>query len=140
MYVTSTTLMKQCVFICFPNYFLFTVTAQVARPNFFLSTVTARVARPILVFYRDRAGGSRCACVHDSVHVAPGGAQKTCWNTYERQRCLRGNYRQFVGSSFSDVNGIHTEGSEHRGVEAPWEMSMSCCMCEPMETARSLWR
>ena len=64
---------------------------------------------------------------------APGGAENTrCYNN-ERQPCLRGNYRQFFVSWFSEVNGIETEGSERSGAEAP-----QTCPC-PAACA-SLWR
>ena len=39
-----------------------------------------------------------------TVQDALGGAENTRCNQNERQPCLRGNYRQFFGSWFSDVN------------------------------------
>ena len=51
---------------------------------------------------------SSCACVRDSVQVAPGGAENTHCNT-----------RHFFGSSFTDVNGVQTERTERPDVEAP---------------------
>ena len=65
--------------------------------------------------------------------MAPGGAASMRWNTHQRQLCLRENYRQFFGSSFSDVNGIQTEETVRLGVEAPKK-----CPC-PAACA-SLWR
>ena len=62
---------------------------------------------------------SSCACVRDSVQVAPGGAENTHCNTHKRHQCLRRNYRQFFGSSFTDVNGVQTERTERPDVEAP---------------------
>ena len=41
-----------------------------------------------------------------SVHVAPGGAEITRWNTRHRQLCLMGNYRHFFGSWFSNPNCV----------------------------------
>ena len=55
---------------------------------------------------------------NNSVHVAPGGAENTRWDTYRRQLCLRRNYRQFFGRWFSEVKGIQTLGSERLDVEA----------------------
>ena len=68
-----------------------------------------------------------------SVHVAPGGAENTRWDTYRRQLCLRRNYRHFFGWWFSEVSGIQTEGSERLDVEA-----LEKCPC-PAACA-SLWR
>ena len=65
--------------------------------------------------------------------MAPSGVDNTRWNTQQRQPCLRGNYRQFLGLLFLDVNGIQTEGSERSGVEAPQR-----CLC-PAACA-STWR
>ena len=62
---------------------------------------------------------SSCACVRDSVQVAPSGAENTHWNIHKRHLCLRCNYRQFFGSSFSDVNGVQTERTKRPEVEAP---------------------
>ena len=42
---------------------------------------------------------------NNSVHVAPGGAENTRWDSHRRQLCLRKNYRQFLGWWFSEVNG-----------------------------------
>ena len=48
--------------------------------------------------------------------MAHGGADNTPWNTHQRQLCLMEIYRQFFGSSFSNVNFIQTEGSERAKV------------------------
>ena len=131
--ILCATLIKQCVFNCFLNYFLFTLTARVARPNYYL-------------FNRDRAGGSPVffflssmavrvvldVHVRDSVHVAR-------WNTYKKTTMFQGK--------FSPIFWIVVSRREHsnKGNGAPrcgcaLEMSLSCCMCEHMETAQSLWR
>ena len=46
---------------------------------------------------------------NNSVHVAPGGAENTRWDTCRRQLCLRRNYRQFFGWWFSEVNGMSAQ-------------------------------
>ena len=65
---------------------------------------------------------SSCACVRDFVQEAPGGAENTHWNIHKRHLCLRGTYRQFFESSFSDVNGVQTGQTERPDVEAPWNI------------------
>ena len=55
---------------------------------------------------------------NNSVHVAPGGAENTRWDTYRRQLGLRRKYRQFFGWWFSELNGIQTLGLERPDVEA----------------------
>ena len=76
--------------------------------------------------------------MRDSVQVAPCGAENTHWNIHKRHLRLRGNYRQFFESSFSDVNGVQTERTDAPRCGGALEISMSCCMCEPLETAQSL--
>ena len=67
------------------------------------------IAAPAFVVHRiifSYSSGS-CACVCDSVHVAPGGAENTHWNTHKRHLCLWANYRQFLGSWISYGNSIN---------------------------------
>ena len=73
------------------------------------------------------------SCLMIIVQDAPGGAENTRCNSDERQPCLRGNYRQFFVSRFSEVNGERRRKLCAWNVEAPWK-----CPC-PGECA-SLWR
>ena len=79
-------------------------------------------------------------CARDFVQVAPGGTENTYWKIHKKHPRLGRNYRQFVGSCYSDVNGVQTERTERPRCGGAKGMSMSCCMCEPVETAQSLWR
>ena len=61
------------------------------------------------------------SCSMITVQDAPGGAENTCCNSDERQPCLRGNYRQFFVSWFSEVNGERRRKLCAWNVEAPWK-------------------
>ena len=69
----------------------------------------------------------------------PTGRKNTRWNTHQRPLCLSGSYRQF----FCRIVVFRRERCSNRGIGATRcggaiETPMSCCMCEPMETAQSL--
>ena len=61
------------------------------RWNYFCDCSSSFSCSQIFLNY----SSSSCACVRDSVQVAPGGAENTHWNVHKRHLCLKGNYRQF---------------------------------------------
>ena len=72
--------------------------------------------------------------------MAPGAAENTLLQL-RNDNCVSWKIiADFFELWFSDVNGIETEGSESPRCRGALEMSMSYCMCEPLETALSLWR
>ena len=85
-------------------------------------------------FYRDRAGGSPDFFFLSTVTVQVAPDVHVCvilymWRPVGRKRRVgtlsKDNFvsgviiANFIGSSFSNVNGIQTEGSERLNVEAP---------------------
>ena len=57
-----------------------------------------------------------CMC---ALHVAPDQAENTHWNTRKRHLCLSGNYRQFFGSWFSDLNGVKQRERSAQNGDSP---------------------
>ena len=77
---------------------------------------------------------------NNSVHVAPGGAEDTRWDTYSAED------NRVLGGIIANVlnRGFQTRTLPDNGIGAPqmWRrlgnVSTFCCMCEPLETAQSL--
>ena len=75
-------------------------------------------------------------CGRDS--LAAGGRKTRIATRTENSHVSRKNYRQFLDRGFRRERSQVKVMVLRRGGDL--EMSISCCMCEPKETAQSLWR
>ena len=124
--ILCATLSKQCVFNCFPNYFLFSVTARMALFRLFFFPPWPRGWLPMCMCAwfctcGDRRGGKHALEHLQKTTMSQGKLSPIFWVVFRRERY-----------SNRGIGALQCGGA--------LEMSMSCCMCEFVETARSLWR